>query len=178
MALGLRYSGAACAALGAEERTLLMISHRITRAAACCALVLALGGASLAPVAAAGSDVKVALVTSKTGLLGAYGNEFLRGLHGRTQLRDARHRRRRRPQDRRLRLRRRGRCRQGNRDDQRPDRPGLQDHRRHRRSGIALQIAPLAQENNILYLPLAAADALTGINRNTFRSDARASRIS
>src|SRR5271170_647501 len=57
-----------------------MNTHRVTRAAACCALAFALSGANLAPATAAANDpVKVALVTSKTGLLGAYGNEFLRG---------------------------------------------------------------------------------------------------
>jgi branched-chain amino acid transport system substrate-binding protein len=38
-------------------------------------------------------------------------------------------------------------------------------------SGIALQLAPLAAQNNILYISGAAAsDAITGINRNTFRA--------
>jgi branched-chain amino acid transport system substrate-binding protein len=38
-------------------------------------------------------------------------------------------------------------------------------------SGIALQMAPLAKDNNILYISgPAAADAITGANRNTFRS--------
>jgi len=38
-------------------------------------------------------------------------------------------------------------------------------------SGIALQLAPLAAQNNILYVSsAAAADAITGLNRNTFRS--------
>jgi branched-chain amino acid transport system substrate-binding protein len=38
-------------------------------------------------------------------------------------------------------------------------------------SGVALQVAPLAQQNNILYISgPAATDALTGINKNTFRS--------
>jgi branched-chain amino acid transport system substrate-binding protein len=38
-------------------------------------------------------------------------------------------------------------------------------------SGVALQIAPLAAQNNILYISgPAASDAITGINRNTFRS--------
>lgn len=38
-------------------------------------------------------------------------------------------------------------------------------------SGVALQMAPLAQQNNILYISgPAATDALQGINRNTFRS--------
>lgn len=38
-------------------------------------------------------------------------------------------------------------------------------------SGIALQLAPLADQNKILYISgPAASDAITGINRNTFRS--------
>jgi branched-chain amino acid transport system substrate-binding protein len=38
-------------------------------------------------------------------------------------------------------------------------------------SGIALQLAPLAQQNGVLYISgAAAADAITGLNRNTFRS--------
>lgn len=38
-------------------------------------------------------------------------------------------------------------------------------------SGVAVQMAPLAQQNNILYISgPAATDAVTGINRNTFRS--------
>jgi branched-chain amino acid transport system substrate-binding protein len=38
-------------------------------------------------------------------------------------------------------------------------------------SGVALQIAPVAKENNVLFVSgAAAADAITGNNRNTFRS--------
>jgi branched-chain amino acid transport system substrate-binding protein len=38
-------------------------------------------------------------------------------------------------------------------------------------SGVALQIAPVAKENNILFISgAAAADGITGNNRNTFRS--------
>ncbi|MDX1657477.1 MAG: substrate-binding domain-containing protein [Nitriliruptorales bacterium] len=38
-------------------------------------------------------------------------------------------------------------------------------------SGVALQVGPLAAQNNILYISgPAAADAITGLNRNTFRS--------
>jgi branched-chain amino acid transport system substrate-binding protein len=38
-------------------------------------------------------------------------------------------------------------------------------------SGVALQMAPLAKENNVLFVSgAAAADAITGNNRNTFRS--------
>jgi branched-chain amino acid transport system substrate-binding protein len=38
-------------------------------------------------------------------------------------------------------------------------------------SGIALQLGPLAAQNNVLYIAgPAAADAITGLNRNTFRA--------
>jgi branched-chain amino acid transport system substrate-binding protein len=38
-------------------------------------------------------------------------------------------------------------------------------------SGIALQVAPLAEQNDVLYISgPAAADGITGINRNTFRA--------
>jgi branched-chain amino acid transport system substrate-binding protein len=38
-------------------------------------------------------------------------------------------------------------------------------------SGIALQLGPLAAQNNVLYIAgPAAADAVTGLNRNTFRA--------
>lgn len=38
-------------------------------------------------------------------------------------------------------------------------------------SGVALQVGPLAAQNDILYISgPAAADAITGLNRNTFRS--------
>jgi branched-chain amino acid transport system substrate-binding protein len=38
-------------------------------------------------------------------------------------------------------------------------------------SGVGLQLAPVAKENNVLFVSGAAAsDAITGINRNTFRS--------
>ena len=38
-------------------------------------------------------------------------------------------------------------------------------------SGVAVQVAPLAEQNNILFISgAAAADAITGINKNTFRS--------
>jgi branched-chain amino acid transport system substrate-binding protein len=38
-------------------------------------------------------------------------------------------------------------------------------------SGVALQVAPLAAQNNVLFISgPAASDAITGVNRNTFRS--------
>jgi branched-chain amino acid transport system substrate-binding protein len=146
-----------------------MILHRITRAALCCALAFSLGGANLAPATAAGSDVKVALVTSKTGLLGAYGNEFLRGFT--VGLNYATN----------------GTGIAGGHKIVVSDYDDAGDAAKAIAttkdligqgykiiagtvwSGIAVQIAPLAQQNNVLYMPLAATDALTGINRNTVR---------
>ena len=49
------------------------------------------------------------------------------------------------------------------------DRPGLQDHRRASSSGVALQVAPLAAQNKVLFISPAATDAITGSNRYTFR---------
>ena len=68
--------------------------------------------------------------------------------------------------------RRRGRPRQGGLRGQGPDRPGLQDHRRApTSSGVALQVAPLAAQNQVLFISgPAATDAITGINKYTFRS--------
>src|SRR5204862_5180156 len=38
-------------------------------------------------------------------------------------------------------------------------------------SGVALQMAPLADQNNVLFISGAAAsDAITGVNRHTFRA--------
>jgi len=140
------------------------------RAAACCALALSLGSSGVAPVAAAGNEpVKVGLVTSKTGLLGAYGVEFLRGFQ--VGLAYATH----------------GTGMAGGHKLEISDFDDAGDAQKAIAttkdligqgykiiagtvwSGIAVQIAPLAQENNILYMPLAATDALTGVNRNTVR---------
>jgi len=148
-----------------------MISHRFTRVAACCALALALSGANLTPGAAAGNDpVKVGLVTSKTGLLGAYGNEFLRGFTVG------------------LNYATKGTGMAGGHKIEVADFDDAGDAAKAIAttkdligqgykiiagtawSGIAVQIAPLAAQNNIIYMPLAATDALTGANRNTFRA--------
>ena len=53
-----------------------------------------------------------------------------------------------------------------------PDRPGLQDHRRHRRPRASrCRMAPLAAQNHVLFISgPAAADAITGLNKYTFRS--------
>lgn len=148
-----------------------MISHRFTRAAASCALALAFAGANLAPLGAAGNEpVKVGLVTSKTGLLGAYGNEFLRGFQ--VGLNYATH----------------GTGMAGGHKIEVSDYDDAGDAAKAIAttkdligqgfkiiagtawSGIAVQIAPIAAQNNIIYMPLAATDALTGANRNTFRA--------
>jgi len=45
-------------------------------------------------------------------------------------------------------------------------------------SGIALQLGPLAAQNNVLYIAgAAAADAITGLNRNTFRAGRQTLRV-
>ena len=54
---------------------------------------------------------------------------------------------------------------------QEPDRPGHKIIAGTGSSGIALQLGPLAAQNNVLYIAgAAAADAITGLNRNTFRA--------
>ncbi len=113
--------------------------------------------------------MKVALITSKTGLLGAYGLEFLRGFQ--VGLAYATH----------------GTGVAGGHKLEIADFDDAGDAQKAIAttkdvigqgykivsgtawSGIAVQIAPLAQQNNILYMPLAATDALTGVNRNTVR---------
>ncbi|MGB6060192.1 MAG: ABC transporter substrate-binding protein, partial [Candidatus Aquilonibacter sp.] len=148
-----------------------MISHRITRAAACCALVLALGGANLAPVAAANEPVNVGIINSTSGPLGAYGLEYDEGFkgglayatHGTGEV-------------------------NGHKivvsyNDDAGDGAkavatakdligqGTKIIAGTVWSGIALQMAPLAQENKILYVSgPAAVDGVSGSNRNTFRS--------
>ncbi|HUA08903.1 MAG TPA: ABC transporter substrate-binding protein [Candidatus Acidoferrales bacterium] len=147
-----------------------IIVHRVIRAALSSAIALSLVSAGIAPVAAADkAPVKIGLVTSKTGLLGAYGVEFLRGFQ--VGLDYATH----------------GTGMAGGHKLEVSDYDDAGDAAKAIAttkdligqgykiiagtvwSGIAVQIAPLAQENNILYMPLAATDALTGVNRNTVR---------
>ena len=156
-----------------------MISHRITRAAACCALVLALGGANLAPVAAANEPVNVGIINSTSGPLGAYGLEYDEGFkaglayatHGTGEV-------------------------NGHKivvsyNDDAGDGAkavatakdligqGTKIIAGTVWSGIALQMAPLAQENKILYVSgPAAVDGVSGSNRNTFRSGRQSIRTS
>ena len=147
-----------------------MISHRITRAAACCALALSLGGASLAPVAAAGTrPSKSRSSRRRPGCSARTGTNFSAGF--KVGLAYATH----------------GTGVAGGHKIVVADFDDAGDAAKAIAttkdligqgykiiagtvwSGIAVQIAPLAQENNILYMPLAATDALTGINRNTVR---------
>lgn len=149
----------------------MMVSRHVTRFAACCSLVFALTTASFGSAPAAdNAPVKVALITSKTGLLGVYGNEFLRGFD--VGLAYATH----------------GTGMAGGHklvvstyDDANDASKAIVQAKDLIGQGykiiagtawssIAVQMAPLAQENNILYIPLAATDALTGANRNTFRA--------
>ncbi len=143
--------------------------HRIARAAACCAFALSLTCTS--GVAVAASPVNVGIITSTSGLLGEYGNEYLQGFklglayatHGTGEV-------------------------NGHKivvstydDAGDPAKAvatakdligqGTKIIAGTVWSGIALQMAPLAKENNILYISgPAAVDGVTGANRNTFRS--------
>jgi branched-chain amino acid transport system substrate-binding protein len=145
-----------------------MTLQRIVRAAACCAFAASLACAS---GAAAPSTVNVGVITSKSGLLGLYGNEYLEGFkigldyatHG-TGIVNGR------------------KIVATDYDDAgdpakavatAKDLIGQGDKIIAGTvwSGIALQLAPIAKENNVLYISgPAAVDAITGANRNTFRS--------
>ncbi len=145
-----------------------MTLQRIARAAACCAFAASLTCAS---GAAAPSTVNVGLITSTSGLLGLYGNEYLEGFkigldyatHGTGMVNGQK-------------------IVASTYDDAgdpakavatMKDLIGQGDKIIAGTvwSGIALQLAPLAKENNILYISgPAAVDAITGANRNTFRS--------
>jgi branched-chain amino acid transport system substrate-binding protein len=141
---------------------------RFARAAAACAFAASL---CFSATAAAPSTVSVALITSKTGLLGEYGNEYLDGFkiglayatHG-TGAVD-------------------GKTIDVSEYDDAGDPAkavatfkdvvgqGTKIVAGTASSGVVLQLAPLAKENNVLYISgPAATDAVTGANRNTFRS--------
>ncbi len=143
-----------------------------TAAAALALTLLPLAGLRPAPAApAAKAPVNVGLIYSKTGLLGAYGAEyydgFLAGLDyathgtgmaGGHKLVVSEH------------------------DDAGDPAKavaaakdligqGVKILAGSTASGVALQMAPLAKDNNVLFISgPAAADAITGNNRNTFRS--------
>jgi len=145
-----------------------MTIQRIVRAAACCAFAASLTCTS---GAAAPSDVNVGLIVSTSGLLGLYGNEYLEGFkvgldyatHGTGMVN--------------------GRKIVASTYDDAGDPAkavatakdvigqGDKIIAGTVSSGIALQLAPIAKENNILYISgPAATDGVTGANRNTFRS--------
>ena len=122
--------------------------------------------------ASAASEYKVGIVYSRTGLLAAYGAEYIQGLQLRPPVRDQRHQ-------------------QGQR--QVPQRSPLADDKTDpatgvsamkdligqgykiiagaTSSGVALQEAPIAAQNQVLFISgPAASDAITGLNKYTFRS--------
>ncbi len=135
-------------------------------------LLLAMGALSGGPAPAAEkSPVNVGLIYSKTGLLSAYGAEYIEGFN--VGLAYATH----------------GTGMAGGhrivvteRDDAGDPAKGVAAAKDligqgfkilggSTASGVALQMAPLAKENNVLFISgPAAADAITGNNRNTFRS--------
>ena len=141
---------------------------RFARAALCCAFAASL---CFTTGAAAPSAVNVALITSKTGLLGVYGNEYLDGFnvglayatHGTGAVN--------------------GHTIDVTVTDDAGDPAkavaafknavggGTKIIAGTVWSGIALQLAPLAKENDVLFISgPAATDAVTGANKNTFRS--------
>jgi branched-chain amino acid transport system substrate-binding protein len=143
--------------------------HRIARAATCATFALSLVATTC--IARAASPVNVAIITSTSGLLGEYGNEYVNGFkagldyatHGTGEVD--------------------GRKIVYTISDDAGDPAkavatakdvigqGTKIVAGTVWSGIALQMAPLAKENNILYISgPAAVDAITGANRNTFRS--------
>jgi branched-chain amino acid transport system substrate-binding protein len=140
--------------------------------AAAAALALALvSGMRPAPAAPAKAPVNVGLIYSKTGLLGTYGAEFYDGFvagldyatHGTGMA--AGHK-----------------IVVSEHDDAGDPAKGVAAAKDligqgvkiifgSTASGVALQMAPLAKDNNVLFISgAAAADAITGNNRNTFRS--------
>ena len=116
--------------------------------------------------------IKVGIIYSRTGASRRLRRRVHPGPPVRPRVRDEGHEQGQRPQDRAHDRRRRHRPGQGRLGRQGPDRPGLQDHRRQRRRRASrLQVAPLAAQNKVLFISgPAATDAITGINRYTFRS--------
>ncbi|HEY4440254.1 MAG TPA: substrate-binding domain-containing protein [Candidatus Elarobacter sp.] len=142
------------------------------RAVAALAAFALLSIGAVAPTAAADkSPVNVGIIYSKTGLLGVYGNEYMEGFqigldyatHG-TGMANGH------------------KINVSERDDAGDPAKGVAAAKDligqgykiiggSTASGVALQMAPLAKENNVLFISgAAAADGITGNNRNTFRS--------
>ncbi len=133
--------------------------------------VAALAAAAPVPAADAKAPVKVALIYSKTGLLGAYGAQYAEGFQ--VGLDYATH----------------GTGVAGGHKLELTERDDGGDPAKavaaakdligqgykilagSTASGVALQLAPVAKENNVVFISgPAAADGITGNNRNTFRS--------
>ncbi len=133
--------------------------------------LLAVGGGAPAQAAGAKSPVNVGLIYSKTGLLASYGAQYAEGFaagldyatHGTGMA--AGHK-----------------INVTERDDAGDPAKAVAAAKEligqgykivggSTASGVALQLAPVAKENNVLFVSGAAAtDGITGINRNTFRS--------
>ena len=144
----------------------------LVRAGTACLAFALLSIGAVAPAPAADkAPVNVGIIYSKTGLLGVYGNEYMEGLqigldyatHGTGMA--AGHK-----------------IVVSERDDAGDPAKAVAAAKDligqgykilggSTASGVALQMAPLAKENNVLFISgAAAADAVTGNNRNTFRS--------
>ena len=154
--------------------------HRKVWAAFLVVLVLAL--AAVAGTAGAGTrstegtqaaaPVKIGIVYSRTGLLSAYGARVPPGPDARHGVRhegDGQDQRSSRADPVR---RRRGRSREGSLRSTRSDRPGLQDHRRlaRRRASRSRSRRSPRRTRCCSSRGPAATDAVTGLNRYTFRS--------
>ena len=115
---------------------------------------------------------KVGLVYSKSGPLATLRRAVPPGVHGRPRLRDQGHRRR--SPDTRSRSPSRTTPATRPRPPRRPPTligQGAKIIAGSTASGVALQVAPLAKDNKVLFISgPAAADAVTGANRYTFRS--------
>ena len=88
---------------------------------------------SRAPARSAASSYNVGFVYSRTGLLAAYGAEYIQGCKVRYPVRDQGHEQGQRQDDQPHARRRQDRCGHGRLRGEGPDRPGHQDHRRRRR---------------------------------------------
>jgi branched-chain amino acid transport system substrate-binding protein len=159
-------------AIRATGGTVLRSRQILARAGAACLAFALLSIGAVAPAPAADkSPVNVGIIYSKTGLLGVYGNEYLEGFQ--IGLDYATH----------------GTGMAGGHKIVVSERDDAGDPAKavaaakdligqgykilagSTASGVALQMAPLAKENNILFISgAAAADGVTGNNRNTFRS--------
>lgn len=147
------------------------IRDAVVPASAVVVTLALLAGLRAAPAAPAKAPVNVGMIYSKTGLLGTYGGEFYDGFqagldyatHGTGMA--AGHK-----------------IVVSEHDDAGDPAKGVAAAKDligqgvkiifgTTASGVALQVAPLAKDNNVLFISgAAAADAITGNNRNTFRS--------